>query len=203
MKKFILLLLPLFLSGCLSLFSSDAVTVHNICDLMDEEVRWYKATKVSEQKYGAPMNVQLAIVYQESRFESDARPPREKIFGIIPWFRQTTAVGFSQATSPTWDLYKLKTKNVNADRENFQDAIDFVGWYMTQSKQLSNIDMGDAYNQYLAYHEGHNGFNNKTYENKPWLKRIAKKVANNARRYAHQLKQCRSQLDTNSVWSFF
>lgn len=203
MKKLTLILLPLFLSGCFSLFSSEPITVYNVCNLMDEEVRWYQATKASEKKYGAPMNVLLAIVYQESRFESNAKPPREKLFGIVPWSRPTTAQGFAQATDSTWKLYKLKTGNTNADRENFKDAIDFVGWYMTRSRQHSNIFMTDAYNQYLAYHEGHGGFNRKTYNTKPWLKKIAKKVANNAKRYQQQLKQCRSQLDKNSVWSFF
>jgi hypothetical protein len=69
MKKLTLLLLSLFLSGCFSLFSSDAITVGNICTLMDEEVRWYKAVKASEKKYGVPMHVQLAIIYQESHFD--------------------------------------------------------------------------------------------------------------------------------------
>ncbi len=204
MKKITLpLLLPLFLSGCFSLFSSDAVTINNVCNLMDEEVRWYQAAKASEKKYGAPMHVQLAIVYQESRFESDAKPPREKLFGVIPWFRPTTAQGFAQAIDATWKLYKVKTGNTDADREDFEDAIDFVGWYMSRSRQRSNISMTDAYNQYLAYHEGHGGFNRKTYNAKPWLKKIAKKVANNAKRYQQQLKQCRAALDKNSVWSFF
>jgi hypothetical protein len=36
-----------------------------------------KPVKASEKKYGVPMHVQLAIIYQESHFESDARPPRE------------------------------------------------------------------------------------------------------------------------------
>lgn len=201
MKKFALFLLPLFLTGCF--FSSPAIKVDNICSLMDEEVRWYQAVRASERKHGVPAYVQLAIIYQESRFESDAKPPRKLLFGLIPWVRPTTALGFSQAIDATWELYQLKTGNTDGSRENFADAADFVGWYIAQSSKLSGISKRDTYNQYLAYHEGHSGFNRKSYNKKPWLKTIARKVANNADRYEKQLKQCSSKLDKNSVWSFF
>ncbi|VVM27780.1 hypothetical protein BSPWISOXPB_3169 [uncultured Gammaproteobacteria bacterium] len=77
MKKLTLLLLSLFLSGCFSLFSSDAITVSNICTLMDEEVRWYQATKASTKKYGVPMHVQLAIIIK-SRILNRMQNPQEQ-----------------------------------------------------------------------------------------------------------------------------
>jgi hypothetical protein len=199
-KSLLIVFLSALLSGC---FSTPAVKVNNICNLMDEEVSWYRAIKASEKKYGAPAHVQLAIIYQESNFASDAKPPREKLFGMVPWFRPTTAYGFAQAVDDTWEWYKLKTGNKNADRDDFDDAADFVGWYMTQSSKRSGITMSDAYNQYLAYHEGHGGFNKKSYRKKPWLTKIAKKVDGNAKRYKQQLKQCASALDSNRVWKFF
>ena len=70
-KVFLLTLLPLFLTGCLS---TPAVTVNNICTLMDEEVSWYRSVKASEKKYGAPAHVQLAIMYQESHFHTVTIP---------------------------------------------------------------------------------------------------------------------------------
>jgi len=199
-KSLLIVFLSALLSGC---FSTPAVKVNNICNLMDEEVSWYRAIKASEKKYGAPAHVQLAIIYQESNFASDAKPPREKLFGMVPWFRPTTAYGFAQAVDDTWEWYKLKTGNKNADRDDFDDAADFVGWYMTQSSKRSGITMSDAYNQYLAYHEGHGGGNKKSYRKKPWLTKIAKKVDGNAKRYKQQLKQCASALDSNRVWKFF
>ena len=199
-KSLLIVFLSALLSGC---FSTPAVKVNNICNLMDEEVSWYRAIKASEKKYGAPAHVQLAIIYQESNFASDAKPPREKLFGMVPWFRPTTAYGFAQAVDDTWEWYKLKTGNKNADRDDFDDAADFVVWYMTQSSKRSGITMSDAYNQYLAYHEGHGGFNKKSYRKKPWLTKIAKKVDGNAKRYKQQLKQCASALDSNRVWKFF
>ncbi|HIF47976.1 transglycosylase SLT domain-containing protein [Candidatus Thioglobus sp.] len=199
-KVFLLALLPLFLTGCLS---TPAVTVNNICTLMDEEVSWYRSVKASEKKYGAPAHVQLAIMYQESHFASDAKPPREKLFGVVPWFRPTTAYGFAQAKDATWDWYQLKTGNYSADRDDFDDAADFVGWYINQSKKRAGINKSDAYNQYLAYHEGHGGFKKKSYQRKPWLMEVARKVDDNAKRYKRQLNQCSTELDSNSIWSLF
>jgi len=201
MKKILLLaLLSLSLGGCLS---TPAVTVNNICSLMDEEVSWYRSVKAAEKKYNAPAYVSLAIMYQESHFASDAQPPREKLFGVVPWFRPTTAYGFAQVKDATWEWYQLKTGNDSADRDDFDDAADFVGWYINQSATRSGISRTDAYNQYLAYHEGHGGFNKKSYNKKPWLKKVAQKVDDNAQRYKRQLKQCSSELNSNSIWSLF
>jgi Uncharacterized protein conserved in bacteria len=77
LKLALVIVSSVVLSGCLS---TPAVTVNNICNLMDEEVSWYRSVKASEKKYGAPAHVQLAIMYQESHFASDAKPPREKLF---------------------------------------------------------------------------------------------------------------------------
>ena len=100
MKKLIAvgIAILMILSGC---FSTPAREVTNICDLLDEKVSWYKAVKKSEEKWGAPMHLQLAIIYQESHFASNAKPPRNKIFGIIPGARPTTSFGFTQAKKAT------------------------------------------------------------------------------------------------------
>ena len=81
MKKLIVLSLAILmiLSGC---FSTPAREVTNICDLLDEKVSWYQAVKKSEKKWGAPMHLQLAIIYQESHFASNAKPPRLSLIHI-------------------------------------------------------------------------------------------------------------------------
>jgi hypothetical protein len=202
MKKLIALGLAILmvLSGC---FSTPAREVTNICNLLDEKVSWYQAVKKSEEKWGAPMHLQLAIIYQESHFASNAKPPRNKIFGIIPGARPTTSFGYTQAKKTTWDWYQLKTGNKSAKRDNFTDAVDFVGWYVNQSFLRSKISKTNAYRQYLAYHEGHGGYNNKTYENKAWLIDIAKNVEKKSNTYNSQLSQCRTQLDKNRIWTLF
>jgi len=55
----------------------------------------------------------------------------------------------------------------------------------------------------LAYHEGHGGFNKKSYEKKDWLISIAKKVESKSNTYKSQLSQCREQLDSNRIWTLF
>jgi len=202
MKKLIVLGLAILmvLSGC---FSTPAREVTNICNLLDEKVSWYQAVKKSEEKWGAPMHLQLAIIYQESHFASNAKPPRNKIFGIIPGARPTTSFGYTQAKKATWDWYQLKTGNNSAKRDNFADAVDFVGWYVNQSLLRSKISKTNAYGQYLAYHEGHGGYNKKTYENKAWLIDVAKNVEKKSNTYKSQLSLCRTKLDKNRVWTFF
>lgn len=200
MKGFLIAVFVLMLGGC---FSTPAIQVNNICSLLDEQVSWYKAVKASEKKYNVPAYVQLAIIYQESRFASDAQPPRDKLFGMIPWSRPTSAYGFAQAVDGTWAWYQKESGNYAADRDDFEDATDFVAWYIDQSSQRANIAKTDAYNQYLAYHEGHGGFNKKSYRSKGFLLKAAKQVETNAKHYKQQLSQCTEQLDSNSVWRFF
>jgi len=202
MKKLLVLslLVVISVSGCLS---TPAREVTNICNLLDEKVSWYLAAKTSEEKWKVPMHLQLAIIHQESRFASKAKPPRNKIFGIIPGARPTDSFGYTQAKKATWDWYKLKTGSKNAERDNFADAIDFVGWYANQSLLMSKISKTDAYSQYLAYHEGHGGFNKKSYESKAWLIDIAKKVESKSNVYKTQLSQCKEELDSNRVWTYF
>ncbi len=81
----------------------------NICLIFQEKRSWYKAAIRSEKRWKIPPYVLISFVHQESSFKSDARPEREKILGVIPWFRPSTAVGYSQALTKTWDDYKDET----------------------------------------------------------------------------------------------
>ena len=202
MKKLLVLglLVAISISGC---FSTPAREVTNICTLLDEKVSWYRAAKLSEERWKVPMHLQMAIIHQESRFASRAKPPRNKIFGFIPGSRPTDSYGYTQAKKATWEWYQLKTGKKDARRDNFADAIDFVGWYANQSNLRSKISKTDAYRQYLAYHEGHGGYNKKSYEKKDWLISIAKKVENKSNTYKSQLSQYREQLDNNRIWTLF
>jgi len=136
----------------------------------------------------------MAIIYQESRFQADARPPRTRLLGFIPWFRPSSAYGYSQAKTPTWDEYERDAGRFSADRDDFGDAIDFVGWYNFQSGKRSGVSAQDTYGLYLAYHEGHGGYNRATYLQKPWLMTVARKVETRANYYQVQLSACEEQL---------
>ena len=58
--------------------------------------------------------------------------------------------------------------------------------------------------QYLAYHEGHGGYNKKTYENKAWLIDVAKNVEKKSNTYKNQLDLNVGQnLIRIVVWTLF
>ena len=168
--------------------------VNNICAIFQEKDDWYDDAEDAKDRWGSPIPVMMAIIYQESRFRADARPPRRKLLGFIPWFRPSTAYGYSQAKTITWDEYKDNGGLFSADRDEFGDAIDFVGWYNYQSQKRSGISLQNTYGLYLAYHEGHGGYNRATYQQKPWLMAVARKVEARANNYQVQLLGCEEAL---------
>lgn len=186
------------LSACAS---SPPENVEDICAIFEEKGRWYKAAKKSEKRWGTPIHVQLAIIHQESTFKFDARPPRDKLLGVIPWTRPSDAYGYAQALENTWDWYREDTGRHGADRDDFDDAIDFVGWYTHQSQQIAGISKWDPYNQYLAYHEGQGGWMKKSYRYKTDLKRIAGRVDHRAKEWGAQMRRCEDDLD-DGWWIF-
>ena len=172
------------------------------CDIFNEKDDWYAAAHDSYEKWGVPVHVQLAIIYQESRFVHDAKPPRQKLLWVIPWTRPTSAYGYGQIKDSTWDWYLESAGRWWADRDDFDDVVDFIGWYGNMSHRKLGISKWDAYSQYLAYHEGHGGYKRKSYKKKPWLIKVARKVDARARRYAAQLKGCEDSLDKGGWWFF-
>ena len=137
----------------------------------------------------------MAFMYQESRFVATAKPPRKKIFGVIPGPRPSDSYGYSQAKESTWDWYQRSTGNYGADRDDFGDAIDFIGWYNNVSKKELGISERDAFRLYLAYHEGHGGYRKQSYRRKDWLIDVARKVDRHAQQYNSQLQGCAEELE--------
>ena len=170
--------------------------------MLDHKSNWYKALKKTEKKYGTPIHVVLGMMRQESSFKYDAKTPRRFILGFIPWGRQSSAYGYAQVKDGTWDWYKQKTGNRGADRDDFSDAVDFMGWYTDVSQRTLGISKWDAYNQYLAYHEGHGGWKRRSFYKKKWLMKVARKVEGYAKAYGAQLKKCEDDLGGFSIWPF-
>lgn len=174
-------------------------THDNICALIEHDPHWYHAAKKSEDRWGTPIPTLKAFVHQESRFMRNARPPRDYALGIVPLPRKSSAYGYAQAQDPAWSDYQKATGNRTARRTNKYDALDFIGWYNSVSNQRNGISLNDPYNLYLNYHEGHTGFRNRTYEQKPWLMDVAKRVENQSRMYANQMRNCRVP-STRCIW---
>lgn len=166
----------------------------NICEIFREKSGWYKDARRASKRWDAPIPVMMSFMYQESGFRARAKPPRTKILWIFPGPRPASAKGYSQATNETWSAYQKATGRWAADRNDFEDAVDFMGWYIDQSYRSNRIAKGDAYNGYLAYHEGQGGFAKRTYKNKKWLLDAAKKVSVRANTYTTQLNGCEKEL---------
>ncbi len=177
----------------------------NVCEIFRENRQWYKSARSSCKRWGIPIPVLMAIVHQESKFEAKAKPPRTTCLCIFPGSRPSSAYGYAQALDKTWEKYMSCTDNWGADRDDFDDAIDFIGWYCHVSHTRCGIAGSDAYNLYLAYHEGHGGFNRKTYRKKSWLLKVAGKVRTRTKRYKGQLASCEWEFNKKGgccLWPF-
>jgi len=97
----------------------------------------------------------------------NARPPRTKLLGFIPWKRQSTALGFSQALDGTWAQYKRVTGRWTANRTDFSDAVRFIAWYHAESNRKNGIALTDTYRLYIAYYHGHAGYSRGNWSGTP------------------------------------
>ena len=194
-NKFLILFFLIF-SAC----SSIPKNVSNSCDIFDERYFWYKHAKKVEQKWGTPIYLQLAIIKMESDFDWLAKPPRQKIFKIIPFKRPSSSFGYSQAVKGTWEQYKRDTGNKVATRARFKDSVDFIGWYTNKTETILKISKKDAFKQYLAYHEGWGNY--KYYKKNEKVIRLAKRVEKQSNIYKKQLSSCKDALNKNRYLIF-
>ena len=190
------ILASLLLFGCVSVPKN----VANVCDIFSEKYFWFKSALATEKKWGAPIELQMAIVKKESGFDWLAKPERTKIFKIIPWTRPSSSFGFSQAVNGTWEMYKNDTGNDLALRATFSDSSDFIGWYINNTYKKLKISKKDYYRQYIAYHEGWGNY--KNYRKKPNVVSYAREVNSQAKKYKRQLDKCKSSLDRNKYILF-
>ena len=171
-------------SGTAPSFLDDA------CSIVRERPSYLAAFRAAERKWGVPVHVQMATIHQESKFISDARTPLRFSLGVIPVGRQSSAFGYSQALDGTWKEYKRDQRKPRARRDRIRDATDFMGWYMNLSRSELGIELFDARNQYLAYHDGRAGYRRGTWRQKPWLIQVSSRVAQRAEMYRQQLPRC-------------
>jgi hypothetical protein len=184
------MLLMLLLASCGGGYNSAPRNLDNACSILRERPEYLRAFRATERRWGVPVHVQMATIYQESKFVGDARPPHRYALGIIPMGRQSTAFGYSQALDGTWDEYRASTGKRSARRDRISDASDFMGWYMAETQRSLGISLSDARRQYLAYHEGRTGYRRGSYNAKSWLLRVSGEVQSRANTYQAQLASC-------------
>lgn len=172
--------------------------VDDACEILSSRPGWWRGLKRAESRWDAPPGLVLAIIRQESSFRHDARPPREGGFLFFPGRRPSSAYGYAQALDETWDEYRRAAGEGGADRDEFRDAADFVGWYTSVSRRRLGLGYDDGNAHYLAYHEGHGGYSRGTYRQKQWLIDVSRRVGANAAAYQQQINGC--ERDLNGGW---
>ena len=190
---FILLFL---ISACSSIPSNTS----NSCSIFNEKYLWFKHVKKTEKKWGTPIYLQLAIIKMESNFDWLAKPPRQKLFKVIPYKRPSSSFGYSQAVKGTWEQYKNETGNKLATRTRFKDSVDFIGWYTNKTNSILKISKNDVFKQYIAYHEGWGNY--KNYKKNKKIIDLAKRVEKQSDLYKKQLLECQNQLNKNKYIIF-
>jgi hypothetical protein len=195
-KNIFFIILIVLISAC----SSIPQNTSSSCSIFNERYLWYKHAKSTEKKWGTPIYVQLAIIKMESDFDWLAKPPRHKLFKIIPFKRPSSSFGYSQAVKGTWEQYKNETGNKLATRVRFKDSVDFIGWYTDKTESILKISKKDAFRQYIAYHEGWGAY--KNYRNNQKVMGLAKKVKKQSDKYRSQLKKCQKRLNRNKYIIF-
>ena len=193
-KLFRALALLLLAASCGGSSGNAPRDLDDACRIVKQKPEYLRAFRTTERRWGVPVHVQMATIYQESKFVSDARPPFRYWAGVIPMGRQSSALGYAQALDATWDEYRRDQGRWGARRDRIRDASDFMGWYMNQTVERNGVALSDARNQYLAYHEGHTGFKRGSYRSKSWLVRVAGEVDARSDLYEKQLRGCRRRL---------
>ncbi len=183
-------LLMIFLAACSSGYGSAPSNLDDACSIIRERPSYLRAMKATERNWGVSIPVQMAIIYQESKFISNNRTPMRYALGIIPMGRQSSAFGYAQALDGTWEEYQREEGGSFARRTDISDATDFIGWYLTKTENAIGISRNDIRNQYLAYHEGRTGYSRGSYRGKTWLLRIANEITDRSQTYANQLRAC-------------
>ena len=197
MKKIYLLISIIFLTSC----SSIPKNTQNSCAIFEERYLWYKHSKAAYEKYGAPIHLQLAFIKKESDFNWLAKPPRTKLFKVIPFKRPSSSFGYSQAVKGTWEQFKRETNNPLATRARFKDSVFFVSWYINKTSKIHKISKKDAFRQYIFYYKGFRGdYKNHLKDKKAVI--YAKSVKDMANKYRKQLTLCKKNLDKNKYIIF-
>ena len=193
-NKFIFVIL-FFLTAC----STVPKYPQNACKIFGQNYLWYKSIKKSSKTYDVPIYIILAFVNKESSFNRWAKPPRTKLFKIIPYKRPSSSFGYSQAVKKTWELYKNETNSPLALRTRFKDSVMFIGWYINKTNKINKIPKNDSYRQYLNYYLGWGNYAKKVYETDKKAIIFAKSVEKQSKIYKHQLRNCKSVLNKSYI----
>ena len=173
--------------GCVS---APPAEPDQLCAIFAEKPGWHRSAHRMYKKWGVPVPVAMAFVHRESAYQAKAKPPRGKLLWVIPWRRPSSAYGYAQATDPAWREYLADAGGWFADRDDFADAMDFIGWYNHRSSRDLKIGKADAYRLYVAYYMGPAGYRSGRWQKNSTVRRFASTVSDRAARYTAQYQRC-------------
>ncbi|NKB97280.1 MAG: hypothetical protein GKR90_02100 [Pseudomonadales bacterium] len=185
-------MMGLTLAGVVALGSCTANPpnrTNDVCAVFEQKSGWLKAARKAERKWGMPVHIGMAFVNRESSYVANAKPPRRRLLGLVPWTRLSSAYGYAQATDEAWTDYEKETDRWFTDRDNFSDAMDFVGWYNHRTHKALGIAKSDVFRLYLAYYTGLSGYR-KGHWRSERIQGYARKVQQQSKEYARQLQRC-------------
>ncbi len=115
-------------------FIASPRNLDDACSIVKQRPKYMKAFRATERKWGVPVHVQMATIYQESRF----RRRRPHAVSLCAWRdpdgppdRAPMAIG-RRWTAPGIE-YRADTGRARcASATKIDDATDFMGWYMNQ-----------------------------------------------------------------------
>lgn len=175
-------------SGC----SSDPASgADNLCSVFQDHDAWYAAAHRTHQKYGIPMHVAFALlVHEDSVASGNARDKTVSFQNGAVIKPISEEQGYLVVDDAVWEEYLDDEGSFLSDRDDFTDALDFIGWYMTKTKERTGIAYTDAYNQYLNYREGWDAYKGGEHQGKDWLVTEAESARERAERFRTQLLHC-------------
>ncbi len=162
----------------------------DLCQVFAERPGWHRSAVRMQRKWKIPVPIAMAFVHRESSYRARARPPRTRFLWLFPGPRPSSAFGYAQATDPTWREYVQEAGSWFSDRDDFADAIDFIGWYNDRSHRRLGIARNDAYRLYVAYYAGPGGYRAGKWRRNKTIRRYASIVSDRAARYQAQYRRC-------------
>ena len=184
-----------FIASC----SSVPKYPQNACKIFGEKYFYLKHTRAASKKWGVPISSILAVINKESGFRRFAKPPRQRIFKIIPYRRPSSSLGFSQAVNKTWDLYKKENNKPAALRISYKSSSDFVAWYFWKANKINKVSLNNTRDLYLNYYLGFSAYRNKAYQTDKKAIIFAKSVEKQAKIYKNQLQECKLILNKSYI----
>ena len=86
-------------AGCNLFIEKPLTNTENLCQIFRDNDNIYEAAIAMEKRWKVPLQIPMAIMYQESHFKEDARPGKDYLLGFIPWGYKSSAYGYAQGYS--------------------------------------------------------------------------------------------------------